>query len=55
MEYRWTKLDTINTGISMETVNESKLKPQYTLRDSESIHLNNCSETGVLFIPTSKK
>jgi hypothetical protein len=39
----------------MDTVKESKLKPQDMLRDSESIHLNTCIDTGELFKPTSKK
>ena len=51
----WTKEETINTGINIEAVRESKLNPHNTLRDSESTHLNNEIETGVLFSPTSKK
>jgi hypothetical protein len=39
----------------MDTVNESKLNPQYILRDSESIHLNNLISTGILLKPNSKK
>jgi hypothetical protein len=39
----------------MDTVKESKLKPQDILSDSESIHLNTSMDTGVLFKPTSKK
>ena len=50
-----TKDETISTGISIETVRESKWKPHNTLSDSESIHLNNCKDTGILFKPTSKK
>jgi hypothetical protein len=50
-----TKEDTINTGINIDTVNESKLKAHNILRDSESIHLNNLIVTGMLFNPTSKK
>jgi hypothetical protein len=55
MEYICTKDDTISTGISIETVNESKLNAQDTSNDSESIHLNTWIDTGVLFNPTSKK
>jgi hypothetical protein len=40
IEYTCTKDDTINTGINMETVKESKLNAQDTFKDSESIHLN---------------
>jgi hypothetical protein len=50
-----TKEDTTNTGISIDTVKESKLKLHRTFNDSESIHLNNFIDTGMLFIPTSKK
>jgi hypothetical protein len=50
-----TNRDTINTGINIDTVKESKLKPQDILRDSESIHRKACIDTGVLFKPTSKK
>jgi hypothetical protein len=39
---------------SMDVVKESKWKPQYTINDSESIHLNNWIDTGILFKPTSK-
>lgn len=39
----------------METVKESKWNPHDTLSDSESIHLNSCIDTGMLFKPTSKK
>ena len=45
----------IKTGISIETVNESKWNPQNTFNDSESIHLNTSIDTGILFSPTSKK
>lgn len=55
MEYTCTNEDTINTGINIETVKESKLKPHKTLSDSESIHLNKCIATGMLLSPTSKK
>ena len=55
MEYICTKEDTIKTGISMETVNESKWNPHHTFNDSESIHLNTSMDTGILFNPTSKK
>jgi hypothetical protein len=49
-----TKDDIINTGISIDTVNESKLNPHNTLKLSESIHLNSCIDTGILLNPTSK-
>jgi len=55
IEYTCTKEDTINTGISIDTVKESKLNPHDMFNDSESIHLNKCIETGMLFKPTSKK
>lgn len=55
MEYMWTKDETIKTGISIDTVNESKLKAHSILRDSESTHLNNFIVTGILLNPTSKK
>jgi hypothetical protein len=51
----WTKEDTIKTGISIETVNESYKNPHNTFNDSESIHLNTSMYTGILFNPTSKK
>jgi hypothetical protein len=35
-----TKEETINTGISIDTVRESKLKAQAMFNASESIHLN---------------
>lgn len=54
IEYTCTKDDTINTGINIETVNESKLNAQDTLNDSESIHLNKCIVVGMLLKPTSK-
>ena len=54
-EYIWTNEDTINTGINIETVKESKLNPHNTWRDSESIHVNSSIKTGVLLSPTSKK
>jgi hypothetical protein len=50
-----TSEETINTGINIETVKESKLKLQRTFSDSESIHLKSWTDTGILFIPTSKK
>ena len=50
-----TNEDTMSTGINIETVNESKLKPQDTLKYSMSIHLTRCIVTGILFIPTSIK
>jgi len=55
IEYICTNEDTINTGINIDTVKESKLKLHRTFNDSESIHLNSSIETGILFIPTSKK
>ena len=55
MEYMWTSEEIIKTGISIDTVNESKLKLHNMSKDSESIHLNSFIETGALFIPTSKK
>jgi hypothetical protein len=39
----------------MDTVNESKLNPHNIFRDSESIHLNNLTVTGIPLNPTSKK
>lgn len=39
----------------MDTVNESKVKPHRTFKDSESIHLNNSTYTDMLFTPTSMK
>jgi len=50
-----TKLDTINTGNNIETVNESNLKLHNTLSDSTSIHLAIFIVTGILLNPTSKK
>lgn len=55
MEYMCTNEETIKTGINIDTVKESKIKPHDTLRDSESIHLNRFIYTGILLIPTSKK
>ena len=52
-EYMCTREETIKTGINIDTVKASKLKLQSTLSDSESTHLNNCTDTGTLFIPTS--
>ena len=49
-----TSDDTTNTGINIETVKLSKLKPQDIIRLSESIHVNRCNETGILLNPTSK-
>ena len=37
----------------MDTVKESKLKLHSTFYDSESTHLNSCTVTGILLIPTS--
>jgi hypothetical protein len=39
----------------MDTVNESKLNPHNIFSDSESIHLNNFTVTGIPLNPTSKK
>jgi len=50
-----TKLDTINTGINIETVKESNLKFHNTESDSTSIHLAIFTVTGMLLKPTSKK
>ena len=50
-----TKDDIVNTGINIDTVNESKLNAHNILSDSKSIHLNNFMVTGILFIPTSIK
>ena len=50
-----TKEDTTKTGINIETVSESKLKPHSIFSDSESIHLNKCIETGMSLKPTSIK
>jgi hypothetical protein len=55
IEYMCTRQETINTGINMDTVKESKLKPHKTFNDSESTHLNSCMCTGLLFKPTSTK
>ena len=54
IEYICTKEEIINTGISIDTVSESKLNPQEIFNDSESIHLNKWIDTGMLFKPTSK-
>ena len=53
IEYTCTKEETIRTGISIDTVKESKLKLHSTFSDSESTHLKSCIDTGILFIPTS--
>jgi len=55
IEYTWTNDETIRTGISIDTVRESKLKLHNTFNDSESIHLKSFIETGMLLKPTSKK
>ena len=55
IEYTCTNEETINTGINIDTVNESKWNPHDTFSDSESIHLKTSIDTGVLFNPTSKK
>jgi hypothetical protein len=39
IEYTCTKEDTISTGINIETVKESKLKPQDIFKISASTHL----------------
>ena len=52
-EYMCTKEETINTGINIDTVKASKLKLHSTFNDSESTHLKSCTDTGVLFMPTS--
>jgi hypothetical protein len=49
-----TNEDTINTGINIDTVNESKLNPHNIYRDSESTHLNNFNVEGIELNPTSK-
>jgi hypothetical protein len=54
IEYTCTTEDTINTGINIETVKESKLKAQLMFKLSTSIHLNKCMVTGMLLRPTSK-
>jgi len=48
-----TSEETINTGINIDTVKESKLKLHSTLSDSESTHLKSCKDTEILFKPTS--
>lgn len=55
IEYICTKEETINTGINIDTVKESKLKLHNTFSDSESTHLKSCTDTGMLFKPTSMK
>ena len=55
IEYICTKEETINTGINIDTVKESKLKLHNTFNDSESTHLKSCTDTGILFKPTSMK
>jgi hypothetical protein len=50
-----TKEETINTGINIDTVNESNVNPHHIFNDSESIHENNLIYTGILLIATSKK
>jgi hypothetical protein len=55
MEYTCTKELTIRTGINMDTVRLSKLKPHKALSDSLSIHLKRFIDVGILFKPTSKK
>ena len=54
IEYTWTKEETISTGINIDTVKESKLNPHNIFRDSESIHLNSFTVTGIPLNPTSK-
>lgn len=48
-----TKKDTTKTGISIDTVKESKLNPHKTFSDSESTHLKVDIDTDTLFKPTS--
>ena len=55
IEYICTKEETISTGISIDTVKESKLNAQAIFNDSESTHLNKYIVTGILFNPTSAK
>ena len=55
IEYTWTKELIIKTGINIDTVKLSNSKPHIILIHSESIHLNNSIETGILLNPTSKK
>lgn len=55
IEYICTKDDTTKTGINIDTVKLSKLNPQNTFKDSESTHLNNCIDTGILLKTTSVK
>ena len=50
-----TKELTIKTGINIDTVKLSNWKLQAMLNVSLSNHLNKGIETGLLFIPTSKK
>lgn len=45
----------INTGINIDTVKLSNSKATVILIHSESIHLNNSIETGILLNPTSHK
>ena len=54
IEYTWTKELIIKTGINIDTVKLSNSKPHIILIHSESIHLNNSIETGILLNPTSK-
>ncbi|MCZ6914731.1 MAG: hypothetical protein O7C59_09975 [Rickettsia endosymbiont of Ixodes persulcatus] len=49
-----TREETISTGISIDTVKESKLNPHKTLSDSKSTHLKANTDTGMLFKPTSE-
>ena len=53
IEYICTREETTNTGINIDTVRESKVKLHNTFNDSESTHLKSCTDTEVLFIPTS--
>lgn len=55
IEYMCTSEETIRTGISIDTVKESKLNCHRTFSDSESIHLKSFIVTGILFKPTSMK
>jgi hypothetical protein len=50
-----TTQDTTKTGINIDTVKESKLKPHPIFKFSVSNHLNKCKTTEELFKPTSIK
>ena len=55
IEYMCTKEEIVSTGISMDTVKESKLNPHKTFKDSESNHLVISRCTSVCERPISKK